>query len=130
MNKTRVNVMNRLNTSSGEDQKKYRHLKRYQKKILKKESNLSYTNYSYYSMFGQRLEAAIASEMQDYNLNLSTTYSIYQSIIKTVEENNYDKLTEILNKNIDKNSSSYMKTSIKTLKKHLPYIKHLFIPLF
>lgn len=126
MNKTRVNVMNRLNTSNGEDQKKYRRLKRYWKKILKKESNLSYTNYSYYSMFGQRLEAAIVSEMLDYDLNLSTTYSIYQSIIKAVEENNYDKLTEILNKKIDKNISSYMKTSIKTLKKHLPYIKNTF----
>ena len=40
MNKTRVNVMNRLNTSNGENQKKYRRLKRYWKKILKKESNL------------------------------------------------------------------------------------------
>src|SRR5699024_2757594 len=119
MNKTRVSAMNRLNTSNGEDQKKYRRLKRYWKKILKKESNLSYTSYTYYSLFGQRLEASIISEMLDYDSILSATYAIYQSIIKAVEENNYEKLSEILSKKTNKETSSYMKTSLKTLKKYL-----------
>lgn len=126
MNKTRVSAMNRLNTSNGEDQKKYRRLKRYWKKILKKESNLSYTSYTYYSLFGQRLEASIISEMLDYDSILSATYAIYQSIIKAVEENNYEKLSEILSKKTNKETSSYMKTSLKTLKKYLPYIKNTF----
>ncbi|SEK28705.1 transposase [Carnobacterium iners] len=89
INKTRVNVRNRLNTSNGEDQKKYRRLKRYWKKMLKKESNLSYTTYSYYSMFRQRLEAAIVSEMLSYEAILSTTYAIYQSVIQAVEDNDF-----------------------------------------
>jgi len=38
MNKCRVRIMNTLNTSKGEDQKKYQRLKRYWKILLKKES--------------------------------------------------------------------------------------------
>lgn len=126
MNKTRVSAMNRFNTSNGENKKKYRRLKRYWKKMLKKESNLSHTTYSYYSMFGQRLEADIVSEMLSYDAILNATYAIYQAIIKAVEENDYDALSEILNKKISKDISSYMRTSLKTLKKHLPYIKNTF----
>ena len=126
MNKTRVSAMNRFNTSNGENKKKYRRLKRYWKKMLKKESNLSHTTYSYYSMFGQRLEADIVSEMLSYDAILNATYAIYQAIIKAVEENDYDALSEILNKKISKDISSYMRTNLKTLKKHLPYIKNTF----
>lgn len=126
MNKTRVKVMNQFNTSDGEDQKKYRRLKRYWKKILKKESNLSYTTYSYYSMFGQRIESAILSEMLDYDPTLRATYILYQSIIKAVEENDYDKLKEIVNETPSKDVSSLMETSLKTLRKHLSYIKNTF----
>ena len=36
MNKTRVTIMNQLNNSNGEDQKKYRRLKRYWKSYLRK----------------------------------------------------------------------------------------------
>ena len=76
-------------------------------------------------MFGQRIEAAIVSEMLDYDAILSTT--IYQSIIKVIEENNYDKLSELLNRQINEEVSAYMKISLKTLKKYLPYIKNTFL---
>ncbi len=87
MNKTRVKVMNRLRTSNGEDQKKYRRLKRFWRKFLKKESALSYTTYQYFSMFWKRLEAAIVSEMLGYDPELKETYRVYQAILKSVEEN-------------------------------------------
>lgn len=56
MNKCRIQVMNSFNTSCGEDQKKYRRLKAYWKLLLKKEVELSFTEYTFYRMFGQRLE--------------------------------------------------------------------------
>lgn len=126
MNKTRVQVMNQLNTSNGEDQKKYRRLKRYWKKLLKKESDLSYTEYAHYPLFGQRLESAIVAEMLDYDPTLKETYDVYQAIIKAVGENDYEGLERLVTQSYSNGLSSYMKTSIKTLKKHLPHIKNTF----
>lgn len=48
ISRTRVKVMNRLRTSNGKVQKKYKVLKRFWKKILKKESELSYPTYQYF----------------------------------------------------------------------------------
>lgn len=126
MNKTRVSSMNRLNTSNGEDQKKYRRLKRFWKKLLKKETDLAYTTYAYYPMFGQRLESAVVSELLTYDSALKVNYDLYQSILKAVNDNDYDQLKEILTKKQSKEVSSFMKTSLKTLRKHLPYIKNTF----
>ena len=47
MNKCRIRIMNTFNTSNGEDKKKYRRLKRYWKLLLKKESELSHTDYKF-----------------------------------------------------------------------------------
>lgn len=66
-------------------------------------------------MFGQRPESAIVSEMLNYNTILFTTYVVYQSIIETVEENNYYKLQELLHGMTGNDTSSYIKTSLKTL---------------
>lgn len=126
MNKTRVKVMNQFNTSNGEDQKKYRRLKHYWKKILKKETALSYTTYTYYKLFGQRLESAIVSEMLAYDTELETTYRVYQSIIQAVETNDDHALRTILNRTHSPALSSYMKTSLNTLSKHLDSIKNTF----
>lgn len=126
MSKTRVMIMNYFNTSNGEDQKKYRRLKRFWKKILKKEANLAYTTYAYYPLFGQRLESAIVSELLGYDSALKANYDLYQALLKAVNDNDYDELKKILTKKQSKEVSSYMNTSLKTLRKHLPYIKNTF----
>lgn len=126
MNRTRVKVMNQFNTSNGEDLKKYRRLKHYWKKMLKKESELSYTTYKSYKLFGQRLESAIVSDMLAYDKELETTYRVYQSIIKAVEENDHKRLESIVTQSYSSDLSSYMKTSLKTLRKHLKMIKNTF----
>lgn len=127
MNKTRVTIMNQLNNSNGEDQKKYRRLKRYWKKLLKKEKNITYTTYTFYRLFGQRTEAAILSEILAYDPTLKATYDLYQSIIAAVEANDFERLSAILNHPCSPDVSSQMKTSLRTLRKHLSAIRHTFI---
>ena len=67
------------------------------------------------------------SDVVDYLINtnkqLKETYEIYQNILHSLKTNNYKQLEIILNNKNDK-ISSYMRTSIKTLKGYLPYIKN------
>lgn len=104
----------------------YRRLKHYWKKMLKKESELSYTTYKSYKLFGQRLESAIVSDMLAYDKELETTYRVYQSIIKAVEKNDHKRLESIVTQSYSSDLSSYMKTSLKTLRKHLKMINNTF----
>lgn len=122
MNRTRVKVMNQLNTSKSEDQKKYRRLKKYWKKLLKKATDLSYTEYKHYPMFGQRLESAIVSELLAYDQELADTYDLYQQIMAAMTQNDWKTLKALLYRRYDNELSNYMRTSLKTLRKHLPYI--------
>ncbi|MDN6751248.1 MAG: ISL3 family transposase [Staphylococcus equorum] len=127
MNKCRVRIMNLLKTSNGEDMKKYRRLKRYWKLILKKESELSYTEYKYYPLFGQRLEVSIVEEMLGYNDELKANYMLYQQLLRAISDRDFKALENTLQKPSNHPMiSSFMKTSLKTLKKHLPYIKNSF----
>lgn len=127
MNKCRVQIMNTLKTSHGEDMKKYRRLKRYWKLLLKKESELSHTEYKYYPLFGQRLEVNIVREMLDYNVILKTNYTLYQQLLRAMSNRDFKTLENVLQAPNNPDISSYMKTSVKTLRKHLPYIKNSFI---
>lgn len=125
MNQTRIQVMNQFNTSNGEDQKKYRRLKRYWRKLLKRSASLLHTVYRYYPMFGVRLESTIVDELLTYNVRLKATYDVYQEVLWAISQNDFDLLTQILSKKQTKISKK-MKTSLATLKKHLPYIKNTF----
>ena len=127
MNKCRVRIMNTFNTSNGEDLKKYRRLKRYWKLLLKKESELSHTDYKFYPMFGQRLEVNIVREMLNYDTELKANYELYQEILRAMTNSDFNTLENILHRRSTTLISSYMKTSLKTLRKHLPYIKNSFI---
>jgi len=127
MNKCRISVMNTFNTSKGEDKKKYRRLKRYWKLFLKRESELSHTEYKYYDMFGQRLEINIVKEMLDYSPELKANYTLYQELLRAMTNRDFSTLENILERRSSMLISSYMKTSLKTLRKHLPYIKNSFI---
>ena len=124
MNKTRVQIMNKFKTSNSEDMKKYRRLKRFWKLLLKDAQKLSYTEYKYYPMFGQRLEVNVVEELLNYDSDLKRNYELYQTLLKSVKNKNFDALANTVF-DVDTNTiSSYMKTSIKTLKKHLLYIKN------
>src|SRR5690625_7044961 len=127
MNKCRVRIVNAFNTSNGEDLKKYRRLKRYSKLFLKSESELSHTDYKFYPMFGQRLEVNIVQEMLNYDPELKANYNLYQSLLRTITNRDFHALDNILQTHCTKLISSYMKTSVKTLRKHLPYIENSFI---
>lgn len=127
MNKTRVRIMNTLKTSNGEDMKKYRRLKRYWKLLLKKEFELSHTDYKFYPMFGQRLEVSIVKEMLDYDLELKKNYRLYQELLRAMTNLDFKAMKSVLQRRGTESISSYMKTSMKTLRQHLPYIKNSFI---
>lgn len=127
MNKTRIQVMNQLSKSHNEDQKKYRRLKRYWRLLLKNKLDISTTEYKYYRLFGQRTEAGIIEEMLAYSPILKANYEFYQSLLNAMTRKNFDAFKQCLEGFIDPLISNYMRTSIKTLKKHLPYIQNSFI---
>src|SRR5690625_1602470 len=124
MNKTRISVMNALRTSNGEDMKKYRRLKRYWRLLLKYKKDLSYTEYKYYRLFGQRLEVNVVDELLSYHPDLKVNYEVYQELLRSIKEKNFKGLANILTTVKLNTISRYMKTSVKTLRKHLPYIEN------
>ena len=123
-NQTRIQYMNQLKSNSS-DQKKYRRLKAYWKLFLKKESDLSYTSYHFYRLFGQRTEAGILQEMLAYDPSLKRHYRLYQDLIKAIQDQDMAKLEDRLAVN-QEGLSNYMKRSLKPLAKHLPFIENTF----
>ena len=126
MNKTRVKIMQAFNTSNGEDKKKYRRLKRYWRLMLKPSEDLSSTEYKHYTMFGQLPSKSVVDTMLEYSDELKANHDLLQRFFKAFDDRNYDDLEEIVKGKLDDNISSYMKTSIKTLKEHLPHIQNSF----
>src|SRR5699024_4746439 len=66
----------------------------------------------------------VINEILDYDEDLKTHYHLYQSLLEHVKEKNFTALSEVLNTVNSSLYLRYMKTSIKTLKKLLPYIRH------
>lgn len=126
MNKCRIQVMNQLSKSNQEDSKKYRRLKRYWKLLLKNSTDISRTQYKNYTMFGQRTEAGIIEEMLTYSPVLKANYAFYQSLLNAMTKKDFEIFNFHLNEPVSPLVCGYMKTSIKTLKKHLPYIRNSF----
>src|SRR5690625_1246757 len=126
MNMTRVRIMNTFRTSNGEDMKKYRRLKRYWRLLLKYKHDLSHTEYKYFPMFGQRLEVNLVQELLGYDDTLKANYDLYQTLLECIKEKDFKQLSHRLT-NINTNMMSrYMRTSIRTLSKHLPFIENSF----
>lgn len=126
MNKCRIQIMNQLSKSNAEDQKKYRRLKKYWKLFLKNRKKVSSFEYKFYPLFGQRTEAGIIDEMLKYSPVLKENYEQYQRLIQASSNRNIKELIDVLSQPIPTTISSYMRTSMKTLKKHLPFIKNSF----
>src|SRR5690625_3162317 len=124
MNFTRIRVMNKLKTSNGEDMKKYRRLKRYWRLLLKYKKELSHTEYKHYRLFGQRLEVNVVQELLDYDHDLKVNYELYQTLLHSIKEKDFKTLSTTLSTVKLHTISNYMKTSVNTLKKHLPFIEN------
>ena len=117
LNKTRIMLMKK-------DKKNYNKLKRYWKLILKPRNKLDISKWKKYKCFDSLMTQ---QDIVDYLINtseeLKQTYNVYQNILFALQNKSYNKLKQVLEANNDK-ISSYMKISIKTLKKYLPYIKN------
>ena len=117
LNKTRINIMK-------SDKKNYNKLKRYWKLLLKPQEELNNSKWKRWWCFDEFMtQSGVVNYLININVQLKETYEIYQTILYSLKTNNYNQLEKVLNDKNDK-ISSYMKTSIKTLKGYLPYIKN------
>ncbi|MFC0300563.1 transposase [Virgibacillus soli] len=90
------------------------------------QTNISYTEYKYYGLFGQRLESSVVQEILDYSGELRVNYDLYQDLLEAIDEKDYHALENALSKQCPTDASTYLRTSMKTLRKHLPYTKNSF----
>lgn len=127
MNKLRIQVMNGFRRNDGEDMKKYRRIKKHWKLLLKNETNLTYTNYNYFSLFGQTTDASVVDTLLKYHEQLKVNYELYQSLVNTMKEKDFGKLKTILETPLKERVSSDFMRSIRTLKSHLSSIENSFI---
>ena len=117
LNKTRINIMKN-------DKKNYNKLKRYWKLLLKPQDELNNSKCKKWWCFDAVMtQSDVVDFLININNQLKETYDTYQTILYALKTNNYNQLERVLNNKNDK-ISSYMKTSIKTLKGYLPYIKN------
>ena len=117
LNKTRINIMKN-------DKKNYNKLKRYWKLLLKPQDELNNSKWKKWWCFDVAMtQSGVVDYLININTQLKETYETYQTILYSLKNNNYNQLERVLNNKNDK-ISSYMKTSIKTLKSYLPYIKN------
>ena len=122
LNKTRINIMKH-------DKKNYNKLKRYWKLLLKSQDELNDSKWKKWWCFNEVMtQSDVVNYLININDELRETYDVYQNILYALKHSNYNQLRTSLYDNNDK-ISTYMKTSIKTLKKYLPHIKNtLFNP--
>ena len=117
LNKTRINIMKN-------DKKNYNKLKRYWKLLLKSQDELNNSKWQKWRCFDELMtQSGVVNYLININEQLRNTYEVYQNILSALKNNNYKQL-EISLKNENDKISNYMKTSIKTLIKYLPYIQN------
>ena len=117
LNKTRINIMKN-------DKKNYNKLKRYWKLILKSQEELDNSKWKKWCCFDNLMtQSDIVNYLVNTNIELKETYEVYQNILYSLKNNDFNQLEMLINNKYN-NISNYMKTSIKTLKEYLPYIKN------
>src|SRR5690625_1109821 len=77
-------------------------------------------------MCAKRLVADVVSGIVVYDVKLNVNYTIYQKLLKALTNKDYIALKRYLHTSNSSLLSRYMRTSIRTLKKYLPYIKNSF----
>ena len=70
-------------------------------------------------------EIDVVNYLTEINEELNNTYQLYQDLLNSIKNKNF-KLLNVTLKNDYGVISEYMKTSIKTIKEYLPYIKNTF----
>ena len=65
--------------------------------------------------------------MLAYNPELKANYELYQELLKAMSDKNFKALEACLTRPVSPLISNYMRTSLKTLRKHLPFIENSFI---
>ena len=119
LNKTRIKLMKK-------DKDNYNKLKRYWKNILKSRFKLNSSSWKKYLCFKNlTTEQDIVDYLVSLDSEFEETYQIYQDLLYAFQNNNLSVLKTTLNTKYN-NISEYMKTSIKTLKGYLEYIKNTF----
>ena len=58
---------------------------------------------------------------------IERNYKLYQSLLRALKKHVYDRLKNILETKVTRDISTYLRTSLKTLRKYLSYIKNRFI---
>ena len=115
LNKTRIRLMN-------SNKKLYNKLKNYYKLLLKDRRKVDSMHYAKRKCFNKWMSLR---DIVDYLLaqdeELKNTYELYQSLLFAIKTKNEDLLNNILMSE-HKNVSDYMKTAIRTAKKHSEYI--------
>ena len=119
LNKARIKTMKK-------NKDNYNKLKRYWKNILKSRFELNCSTWKKYPCFN---DLTTEQDNVDYLVSLDSeleeTYQVYQDLLYAFQNNNFNVLDATLNKKFN-NLSEYMKTSIKTLKGYIEYIKNTF----
>ena len=120
LNKTRIKLMKK-------DKDNYNKLKRYWKNILKSRLELNCSKWKKYPCFKNlTTEQDIVDYLISLDIEFEETYQIYQDLLYAFQNNDLTVLETTLNKKYN-NVSEYMKTSIKTLKGYVNYIKNTFV---
>lgn len=119
LNKARIKTMKK-------NKDNYNKLKRYWKNILKSRFELNCSTWKKYPCFNDlTTEQDIVDYLVSLDSELEETYQVYQDLLYAFQNNNFNVLDATLNKKFN-NLSEYMKTSIKTLKGYIEYIKNTF----
>ena len=119
LNKTRINIMKK-------DKKNYNKLKRYWKLLLKSRDELDCSHWRKFTCFNELMtEIDVVNYLTEINEELNNTYQLYQDLLNSIKNKNFKLLNITLNNEYGV-ISEYMKTSIKTIKEYLSYIKNTF----
>ena len=117
LNKTRINVMK----ENKKDQNKF---KRYWRFILKSRFDLDTSSWKKFRCFKELMtEIDVVDYLLNKNQFFENSYDLYQDILYHLQSRNYDGFNKVINEE-SKEISSYMKTTLNTLKKYSKYIKN------
>ncbi len=119
LNKTRINIMKK-------DKKNYNKLKRYWRLLLKSRDELDVSHWRKFTCFNNLVtEIDVVNYLTEIDEELNNTYQLYQDLLYSIKNKDFKLLNITLNHNYNF-ISEYMKTSLKTIKEYLPYIKNTF----
>ena len=116
-NKTRIQAMKK-------DKINYKKMKRYWRLLLKARLDLDSNTWKKYLCFKNLMtEVDIVNYILEQNDELKQTYYLYQNILYSLQHKDYELFKEIINNDYE-NISTYMNTSIHTLREFSSYIKN------